>query len=218
MHGYLSNKESFNAIRFNLSRSFSLYSFDFKGFGENAEMEYPYSLSDYADEVKDFCKSKNLTRPFVLAHSFGARVVFKIAKERPDFFSKVVLVGPAGIKPRFSLKKAVKKKTFDFLKRFVKREKLSAFYSKDYISLSPIMKKSFVLVTRENLDEGIKRLSVPTLILVGKRDKETPVYMGRKLNKMIKNSELKVLRGAGHFAFLDRPKQVCEYITEFCKE
>ena len=181
-------------------------------------MEYPYSLSDYADEVKDFCKSKNLTRPFVLAHSFGARVVFKIAKERPDFFSKVVLVGPAGIKPRFSLKKAVKKKTFDFLKRFIKREKLSAFYSKDYIGLSPIMKKSFVLVTRENLDEGIKRLSVPTLILVGKRDKETPVYMGRKLNKMIKNSKLKVLRGAGHFAFLDRPKQVCEYITEFCKE
>jgi len=218
LHGYLSNKESFNVIRPKLSRSFSLFSFDFKGFGENREMEYPYSLSDYANEVVGFCKSNGLTRPFVLAHSFGARVVFKIAEKSPDFFSKIVLIGPAGLKPRFSLKKAVKKLSFSVLKRFVKREKLSAFYAKDYIGLSPVMKKSFVLVTRENLDENVKKISVPTLIIVGKKDKETPVYMGRRLKKMIKNSELKILGGAGHFAFLDRPKEVCEYITEFCKE
>ena len=178
-------------------------------------MKEPYALSDYARDVIGFTNRLGLSRPFVLAHSFGARVVFKIAEENPNFFSKIALVGPAGLKPRFSLKKATKRAVFNFLKRFIPRENLKRFYSPDYINLSPVMKKSFLLVTEENLDAGIKNIEVPTLILVGKHDKETPVYMGKRLNKMIKNSKLILIRGAGHFAFLDRPKEFCEYITEF---
>ena len=59
---------------------------DLKGFGENADMEYPYSLSDYVAEVEEYIKANKLIKPHVIAHSFGARVALKAAAKDKDLF------------------------------------------------------------------------------------------------------------------------------------
>ena len=65
------------------------------------------------------------------------------------------------------------------------------------------MKQSFNLIINEHLEEVAKNIVVPTLIIEGDLDKETPLYQAKKYNKLIKNSRLKVIKGAGHFPFLD---------------
>lgn len=178
-------------------------------------MEYPYTLDDYIAEVKEFIYSHNLIRPHVIAHSFGARIAIKAASFDKYLFSKIVLTGAAGLKPKTTFKKAIKKATFNVCKRVVSREKLSAFYSKDYNALSPVMKESFKKIISEHLDQRLQYIENPTLIVFGKDDKETPLYMAQRLNQGIKDSKLLVFDGAGHFCFIDKPNRFNMEVKEF---
>lgn len=204
MHGYLASKESFAYQIPFFERDFDVYSFDFKGFGENKVMDYPYSLDDYVSELLQFMEENKIVRPHVIAHSFGARVALKGSYLYPELFDKMVLTGAAGLKPKNSLKKVFKKLTFNLLKTFIKREKLKGFYSKDYLALDPIMRQSFNKIVKEHLDYILPCVKNKTLIVFGEDDKDTPLYMAHRLRKGIKNSRLLVIKNAGHFAFIDK--------------
>lgn len=205
MHGYLASKECFfNQIKF-FEKDFEVFAFDFKGFGDNANMEKPYSLDDYLLDVKEYFYSKNITSPSVIAHSFGGRVALKLAYQDGNFFDKIVLTGSAGLKPKFSVKRWGKRLAFSFLRKIVKKEKLQGFYSKDYLMLNEVMKQSFIKIVNEHLDYTLEKIQNPTLIINGELDKETPLYTAKRLNKGIKNSRLVIIKGASHFAFIDKP-------------
>lgn len=178
-------------------------------------MEFPYSLSDYVREVRDYMEENRIVKPFVIAHSFGARIAVLAAAEDPELFSKAVLCGAAGLKPRFSLKKACKKAAFNILKRIAGKEKLQKFYSSDYRKLSPVLRESFIKIVNERLDKVAEKVKTPTALIFGDKDRETPVYMGRKYNNKIKGSKLYIIKGAGHFSFVDRPYEFCKIIREF---
>ena len=149
--------------------------------------------------------NNNIVKPHVIAHSFGARVAIKMASYDQGVFDKLVLTGAAGLKPRRTLKKIVKKGVFNFLKKFTSKDKLKRFYSQDYLSLDPVMQQSFIKIVNEHLDDRLNFIKNKTLILFGDKDGQTPLYMAKRLNKNIKNSKLKILRGAGHFCFIDKP-------------
>ena len=168
-------------------------------------MEKPYSLDDYIADVNDYFYKEGIKKPSCIAHSFGGRVAIKIASRDKDFFNKLVLTGAAGLKPRPTLKKSIKKGVFNLLKHFLKKEKLEAFYSKDYLMLDEVMKKSFIKIVTEHLDYCLPLIENSTLIINGIKDKETPPYFARRLNKGIKNSKLIFIENAGHFAFIDKP-------------
>ena len=146
MHGYLSDKRVFyNQLNF-FSRNFEVFAYDFKGFGENKGMPFPYSLDDYVKDLGEYFYKKGIKTPSVVAHSFGGRVVLKSAYNDANFFNKIVLTGSAGLKPKSSITKKIKKSAFSILKRFISKEKLKGFYSKDYLMLDEVMKKSFIKI------------------------------------------------------------------------
>ena len=97
----------------------------------------------------------------------------------------------------------------------VSREKLSAFYSPDYLKLSPIMKESFKLIIREHLDGSLSKIKNPTLVIFGDGDKETPPYMARRFHRGIENSELIIVKDAGHFCFIDKSVKFNTEVREF---
>ena len=178
-------------------------------------MDYPYSLSDYLEEVKEFIYKKGIKRPNVVAHSFGARIAIKGASEDKTLFNKLVLTGAAGLKPKATVKKLLKKGTFNLLKGFIKKERLERFYSPDYRALSPVMKESFKLIVNEHLDGELKKIENPTLLVFGKNDKDTPPYMARRLNRGIVNSTLIMIDNAGHFCFIDKSAKFNMEVREF---
>ncbi len=214
MHGYLSSSASFYKQLDFFSKDFNVYAPDLTGFGKNKFMPYPYSLDDYILEVKEYIKANGITRPHVIAHSFGGRVAVKMASQDSSVFNKMVLVGSAGLKPKTTPKKIIKKCAFNILKVFIKKEKLTAFYSKDYNALNAVMKESFKLIVSEHLDEVLDVITTKTLIVYGKNDKETPPYMAKRFNKGIKNSKILALNG-GHFCFIDSPHKFNMEVKEF---
>lgn len=215
MHGYLADSNSFYNQLDYFGRNFDVFAPDFKGFGQNKGMEYAYSLDDYIVDLKEYAYKNGLKNPHVIAHSFGARVAVKCAANDKDFFDKIVLTGAAGLKPKLSLIKRVKKCAFSVLKKFVKKEKLKAFYSKDYLALDPVMKESFVKIVNEHLDGLLGDIVNETLIIYGKEDKETPPYMAKRFHSGIRESKLIFIEGAGHFAFIDKPHKFNTEVKEF---
>jgi pimeloyl-ACP methyl ester carboxylesterase len=198
-----------------LERDFEVFAPDLKGFGQNIPMAYPYSLDDYISDVCEYMYKNGITCPSVIAHSFGARIAIKASAGDKKLFNKLVLTGAAGLKPRKTFKKTLKKATFSILKKFVPKEKLKGFYSSDYQSLDVVMKQSFVKIINEHLDGKLEKVENQTLLVFGSNDKETPLYMAKRLNKGIKNSRLIVINNAGHFCFIDKSAKFNVEVKEF---
>ncbi len=188
---------------------------DLKGFGKNQNMSVPYSLDDYIKDVEEYKYKYGIKSPHIIAHSFGARIAIKATAENPKFCDKFVLTGAAGLKPKNTLLKTGKRTLFKVLKHFVSKEKLKMFYSKDYLSVNPVMRQSFNLIVNEHLDDKIGNIKNPTLIIFGDKDKQTPLYMAKRLFEGIPNSKLVVVRGAGHFCFIDKPAKFNMEVREF---
>lgn len=185
------------------------------GFGENYNMPYPYSLNDYVKQLKDYIEKNNLVKPNIIAHSFGGRVALKTAYLYPNLLGKIVLCDSAGIKPKFNLIKMVKKWLFKLLKPILSDKLKSKFYSSDYNALSPVMKQSFIKIVNEHLDYTLDKIDNRCLIVFGKKDKETPIYMAEKLYKGLKNSQKLIIDGAGHFPFLEKTYMFNREVKEF---
>ena len=94
---------------------------------------------------------------------------------------------------------------------------LDSFGSSDYKQLDDKMKAIFVKVVNEDLKEDAKQITIPTMIVWGKNDKETPVGMGKKFNKIIKNSRLVILNG-GHYCHIENLEQYCDLCMKFWEE
>ena len=201
LHGYLSSKESFlKQIGF-FSKFFRVVAPDMTGFGEAKGMEKPYSVDDYKEEIKRVIDELGVDKCCVLAHSFGARVAIKLAAEDKRI-NRIIFTGAAGIKPKRGVKYFFKRASFLMLKKLVPREKLKMFYSPDYIGLSPVMKESFKLIVGERLEPFAKKITVKTLVLSGKGDKETPPSSQKRLCGLVGGAKTEFISG-GHFCFVE---------------
>lgn len=200
LHGYGSSKESFYYQLEYFSQFFKVYCPDLPGF--KTPLSYAFSLDDYCDVVRSFIAATG-ERFSVVAHSFGARIVLKMS---PYDFKKIVLTGPAGLKPKRNVGYYLKKWGYKSIKTVFgekSAKKFSAKFNKSGIESMPVNNRlSFIKIVNEHLDYKLKTITAPTLIVEGDDDKETPMYMAKRFQRGIKNCELVTIKG-GHFAFID---------------
>lgn len=213
LHGYDASKETF-AYQFNyFSNYFKVYAPDLPGF--KTLTSSPYDLADYAKCVENFIDETGQEKFFVVAHSFGARIVLKMGDSR---FTKIVFTGAAGLKPRRKPTYYFKKWGYRSIKRLfgeVSAEKFGKKFFNNGITEMPEVKRiSFIKIVNETLDDRLRLIKVPTLIVWGKNDKETPLYMAKRFTSGIRDSELVVLNG-GHFAFIDEYASFNVIVKEF---
>lgn len=77
------------------------------------------------------------------------------------------------------------------------------------------MKQSYLKIVNDHLDGEVSSVKNKTLLIFGDKDTATPIYMAKKLNKNIKNSELLIMKDCSHFAFIDKPFIFNSFIKEF---
>lgn len=184
---------------------------DFYGFGKTPHPDYPLTVKDYAAGVLELMDKLNIEKATLVGHSFGGRVAIYIAAKYPEKVEKLVLVDSAGIKPRRGIKYRLKILLHKILKKFGKGLK----GSKDYRALSPVMKKTFQNVVNYDETYLLSDITADTAIFWGDKDKDTPLYMARKLNKKNKSSHLFLLTNAGHFSYLDNSGYFLKILSAF---
>ena len=80
------------------------------------------------------------------------------------------------------------------------------------------MQKTFINVVEEDLRPIVPMISVPTLVMWGKKDAMVPIEDAYFLEKSINNSRLKVYSQGDHKIPYDYPKEIAEEIDEFVKK
>ena len=102
---------------------------------------------------------------------------------------------------------------FKVVKEFVGKVTERAVGSEVLESLVPY--QQVIKIVNEDLKERYAAIKIPALLIFGDKDKETPLYMARKMNRLVKNSKLIVIKNAGHFCFVDKPNLFNGYALEF---
>lgn len=71
------------------------------------------------------------------------------------------------------------------------------------------------LATRTDTTQSLSQIRVPTLILVGREDKVTPITESEVMAKAITGSQLKIMNQVGHLSNLENPIEFNDHISEF---
>ena len=138
----------------------------------------------------------------------------EITAKFPDVACGLVLVDSAGLKPRRKPTYYVKITIHKLMKKLGMKGLKG---SNDYRVLSLVMKETFKKVVSYDQSYLLKDIAVPTAIFWGKNDKDTPLYMAKKLSKNIKDSSLFLLDG-GHYAYVDDFEKFVGILTAFISQ
>lgn len=228
LHGWGGEIASFGAIPSLLADHFRSVAVDLPGFGKSPVPPEPWGSFEYADLVASFLRQQKLGPCTLVGHSFGGRVSIALAAMYPALVKKLVLVDSAGLVPRRTARyyariylvktarKLVSVPILGGLKDPVLRKVYRVVGSADYnAAVNPILRATLVKSVNEDLRECLPRISVPTLLVWGDQDLDTPLSDGRLMEKLIPDAGLVVFEGAGHFAYLDRMDQFCRVVAHF---
>ncbi|MBB6451363.1 pimeloyl-ACP methyl ester carboxylesterase [Geomicrobium halophilum] len=225
LHGWGANIDTFAPVHRNLEQYFTVWSIDFPGFGESSEPPEPWSVDDYTNMLDTFIKENGIERPILIGHSFGGRVSIRYASDRD--VHKIILVDSAGIKPKRSWKYHAKVYTYKASKLVLNLPGLKSrkddilanvkkrLGSTDYQNVSGVMQQTLVKVVNEDLQHYLPKISVPSLLVWGEHDDATPVSDGRTMEEKIPDAGLVVLKGAGHYAYLDNLQEFLIILNHF---
>ncbi len=216
LHGYASKKESFYyQIKF-FEQYFKVFAVDFPGFGGSGEIDFGWSVGDYAEWLKKFMVAANIQKPHIIAHSFGARVAFKLLSEDADAAQKLVITGGAGLVKQRSKAYIRRVKAYRRVKKLFPRYAEKHYGSEEYRRLSPLMKESYKKIVNEDLAIAAASITNETLLIYGENDTVTPVKEeGETFNSLIPDSRLEVMEGCGHFCFSERPEVFNDSVLRF---
>ncbi|PYZ93856.1 alpha/beta hydrolase [Salipaludibacillus keqinensis] len=229
LHGWGANIQAFAPIHQNLEKNFKVYSLDLPGFGESTEPPEQWGIKDYTEVLRQFIEKIGITKPILMGHSFGGRMSICYSATYKDV-EKVILVDSAGIKPKRKASYYLKVYTFKTAKNVLKLPGLNRYSdqilskvkkmlgSSDYKSASGVMQQTMVKVVNEDLQHLMPEIDVPTLLVFGENDTATPVADGKRMEELIPNAGLVVLKNAGHYAYLDQLNQFNVIINKFLED
>lgn len=230
LHGWGCNIQSFMPVIQSLKADFKVTALDLPGFGESDELQQPWSAEQYADAVIKFLDVLEIKNPILIGHSHGGRTIIYMTGKLKYKAHKIILIDSAGVKPKRSLKYYYKVYTFKLFKHIAKltlpkekSEKLiesarSKRGSTDYKQASPVLRATLVKLVNTDLRFCMPDIKAPTLLIWGENDTATPLSDGQIMEKLIPDAGICVLKGAGHFSYLDRAWEFDRILHEFLRK
>lgn len=220
LHGWAANISIYKKIIDKISKKYLVYIIDLPGFGNSMEPLLDYTLDDYVEFLHTFIENNNIIKPILIGHSFGGRIAIRYVNKYK--VNKLVLISSAGIR-RYNLKRQIKiywyklkKKYYILTKNITKLENLQRTSgSKDYQRSSNIMKKTMINIINTNQRKELININIPTLLMWGKNDLETPYKDALLMNKRIKEAGLVTFNNSGHFPFIDEEYSFLKVISSF---
>jgi pimeloyl-ACP methyl ester carboxylesterase len=239
LHGWGGSHASMAKLQDELAGRFTVYNLDLPGFGKSLLIKPAMTLIDYVEVLKKFIIEQNIVNPVLAGHSFGGKIITKLAIEnsrqsklspsQPSIPLKaIVLIASSGINPMNDSKKSLMAKFAGFgkkifslpvLKNFSKPIRKFFYYyivrERDFFDAGEKLRQTFINVNNENLDDdpaGLADIKTPSVIIWGQLDTVTPLWMGEKLARLIPGARLEVIEGARHNLVKVTPEIVSKII------
>ncbi len=222
--GWGASIEAVYPIVTGLSPVATVYALDLPGFGESEPPPAPWGVEDYQAFVAAFMDQLSIEAPTIVGHSNGGRVAIRMAATEPSRASKLVLVDAAGIRPKRTLRwyrRVALAKLGKYAARRLgapgerlRTRLIGRTASADYLAAGE-MRPTLVRLVNADLRPYMPRIAVPTLLVWGSEDSDTPLADAHEMERLIPDAGLVVLEGAGHFSYLDQPARFARIVSHF---
>jgi pimeloyl-ACP methyl ester carboxylesterase len=227
-----------------LSKHFTVISFDQRGYGKSDRPLEKYSLDLWTDDTSGLLDALGVSRAHVFGTSVGGVLALKFAAKypektiscvadvpiaKPDYLRRVMfgnwrklaqLIGIGELYADIILTYNVGAKILESNDGEKIRRSLV-----ELLSGIPVETVVQVCTVMENLDlrEDLPKIKVPTLVMCTEGDIVSPMDMegsgmgGRKVAEMVPNATLKIWKGIGHADLIEIPKESVLYVVDFLK-
>lgn len=205
-----------------LGGAFDVVAPDLPGFGDEPMPSEPFSLVDFVSE---------LLPGSLVGNSFGGGVSLRTALARPELVDRLVLVA-SGL-PDWDWSQALRDhwaREEEALERgdLDRATELNLEFwvaPKHRDELRPQVRRSLEVEAATPQPElrwpelqPLTSLSVPTLVVVGDRDKSDFIAVARHIAAEVPSARLEVIEGAGHLVGVDRPDELNALLREFLED
>ena len=174
-------------------------------------------IQDYVDFVLKFLEPFAPKKVTFLGHSFGGRVIIKMAsRDLPFEIEKVILVDSAGVKPKKTAAQKIRQRNYKIGRKILETAPVKALFpdaleefrrshgSADYNSATPVMRQTLVNTVNEDLVEYMPNMKMPVLLVWGENDDATPLSDAKLMEQLMPDAGLVTLKNCGHYSFLEQ--------------
>ena len=203
---------------------------DLRGHGQS-DKNHPYSVPQFADDVRQLLGHLQLTDGVACGHSLGGMVAQHLAAQWPELVSKLVLVDTSyGLRstqvdafatdfvaPLLHLA-PIPWQINLFASRLGKHSDGARMYvqtqMQKYAEDAQTYREIWRAVTHFDGYEQLSQINCPTLIVVGALNEQTH-KQARFMEELVPHSKLVFIKGAGHMLNWDRARDFNLELLEF---
>jgi pimeloyl-ACP methyl ester carboxylesterase len=213
------------------AQHFTVYVPSLPGFGQSARPDWIVSVRDLAAWVTWFVRDLGLPQPLpVIGTSLGGWVAAEIATMNAGLFSKMVLVGAAGLQPdeghvwdyfMHSNTEAFTQAFWDpagapdytryYGKAWTPEDEAQAEGNREMAARllwKPYMRS-------HTLPDLLRGITTPTLVIWGREDAIIPLSVCARYVQAIPGATAHVLNGCGHLPEMERPEAFAGVVLDF---
>lgn len=187
------------------------------------------SLDELARHVVGFLDALDISRAVVGGNSLGGHVALRLALDRPGRVSGLVLTGSSGLFERGFTSGVPHRPGRDW----VRRKMEEVFFDPALVTDAWVDDVCRVVTTpasalrvlrfardarRDNLENRLGEIRVPTLLVWGRDDRITPAEVGERFRDLIPDAELRHLARCGHAPMLERPEAFTGVLYEWLED
>jgi len=225
LHGWKTDLHTFDSLALLIAQGRRVLKLDLPGFGGTETPSTPWNVGDYASFVANFLKKVGAIDYSIIGHSFGCRIAIKGVATGKLSPRRLVLIGAAGIAHSrsarnrlFTIVTKIGKTALSVIPapglKAVLRKRVYEKARSDYLTAGAL-RETYVKIVGEDLSKAATLIDVPTLLIYGSEDDQTPIREAKAYERLIKGSRLMSLEGRGHFVHQEEPEKVAQLINDF---
>ena len=162
----------------------------------------------------------------LVGNSFGGHVALRVAVDRPQLVSGLVLAGSSGLTERTTVREVQLRPSREWLvekigELFFDRSKMNhGDVDRAHRELSRrggarAMVKLSRSARRNHMGDRLSEIKAPTLLVWGKQDAVTPPEAADQFHQLIRGSKLVWLDRCGHAPMIEQPEQFASLLIDF---
>lgn len=231
LHGITDSWHSFESVMANLPSSIHAFAISQRGHGNSERPLQNYKPKDFAADIAEFVKQKNLGKVFIAGHSMGGVNAQQFAIDYPGLIKGLVIIdSDPSLKsnpgmPEFyqevsKMEGAISREFMDGFQRATLAKPIDSVYYNLLVDEGTkvpaiVFKAAFEGLMQVDFTEQLKQINSPALIFWGNKDSFC-VFKGQEtLINNIKNSTLIVYGNTGHALHWEEPKKFTRDLVNF---
>lgn len=237
LHGGVADSRYWQDEIVSFSKNYNVVAWDAPGCGISDDPPKNFSLADYAHALAGILDHLGIDHAHIAGISFGGGLAIAFYELYPHIPQTLILIsayaGWAGSLPKDEVARRVRhgKEQAEMDRESVSEAWLPSLFSSSATEELKQKVKSIIkgfhpegmLVMLEafaeaDLQDVLPRISVPTLLLYGKKDVRSPIHVAKELNALIPSSELVIFPGVGHLVNMEAPRKFATQVEKFLTE